>query len=92
MFLIFVIKVKNISSQEQTISSALNFTLQDTNGQKYDETIDTNAGSTLDGKVEPNSPLQGSIVYEVPASTKTFTLGFEADVFAQGQVIWDVNV
>jgi Domain of unknown function (DUF4352) len=92
VFLVFVVKVKNISSKEQAISSILNFTLLDTNGQKYNETIDIDAGATLDGKVEPGSLLQGSIAYEVPATIKSFTLAFESDLFAQGQVIWNVNV
>lgn len=92
VFLVLVVKVKNISSQEQAISSILNFTLLDTNGQKYNETIDLDAGATLDGKVEPGSLLQGSIAYEVPATVKSFTLAFVSDLFAQGQVIWNVNV
>src|SRR6266704_1255034 len=46
VFLVFSITVKNISSQEQPISSALNFSLLDSTGQKYTETIDTDAGST----------------------------------------------
>src|SRR5438128_4428713 len=61
VFLVFSITLKNISSQEQNVSSALNFTLTDTSGQKYDETIDTDAGSTLDGKVEAGSPLKGAV-------------------------------
>lgn len=92
VFLVFIIKVKNISSQEQAISSLLSFTLLDSNGQKYTETIYPDAGATLDGKVESGSLLQGSIVYEVPASMKAFTLAFQSDLLAQGQVIWDINV
>jgi len=92
VFLVFVIKVKNISSQEQAISSLVSFTLLDSNGQKYTETIDSDAGATLDGKVESGSLLQGSIAYEVPASIKAFTMAFQASFLAQGQVIWDINV
>jgi hypothetical protein len=92
VFLVFLIKVKNISSREQAVSSLLSFTLQDANGQKYTETIYPDAGATLDGKVEPGSLLQGSITYEVPASMKAFTLAFEASIIAQGQVIWNINV
>lgn len=92
VFLVFVIKVKNISSQEQAVSSLLSFTLQDTNGQKYTETINPDAGATIDGKVEPGSLLQGSITYEVPSSIKNFTLAFQASLVDTGQVIWDINV
>lgn len=92
VYLVFVIKAKNISSQEQAVSSLLNFTLLDTNGQKYTETIYPDAGATFDGKIEPGSLLQGSIVYEVPSSAKNFTLAFQASLIDQGQVIWDINV
>ncbi len=92
VYLVFVIKVKNISSQEQAVSSLLNFTLLDTNGQKYTETIYPDAGATIDGKIDSGSLLQGSIVYEVPSSVKNFTLAFQASILDQGQVIWNINV
>ena len=92
VFLVFSITVKNISSQEQPISSALNFSLLDSTGQKYTETIDTDAGSTLDGKVEAGSPLKGAVVYEVPASIHQYQLAFESDIISSGQTIWDIHV
>lgn len=92
VYLVFLIKMKNISSQEQAVSSLLDFTLLDINGQKYTETIDPDAGATIDGKIEPGSLLQGSIVYDVPASMKNFTLAFEAVLILPGQVIWNINV
>ena len=91
VFLVFTIKVKNISNQEQSISSALQFTLLDSTGQKYDVTIDPDAGATLDGKVAVGSLLKGAVVYEVPANMHSFTLGFEVNIFSQGQVIWDIH-
>jgi len=91
-YLVVDISLTNISSQEQSISSALNFTLQDATGQKYTESIDTNAGATPDGKVAAGSPLRGSIAYEVPASMKTFTLSFTPDITASGQSIWDLKL
>ncbi len=92
VFLLFSITVKNLSSQEQVVSSALNFSLLDASGQKYTETIDPSAGATLNGKVAANSPLKGSIVYEVPASTHQYRLAFEADIVSSGQTIWDIHV
>lgn len=92
VFLILTISMKNISSQEQNVSSALQYTLQDTDGQKYDETIYTDAGATLDGKVEAGSPLKGTITYEVPSSTKKYTLSFQNDITSTGQTIWDISV
>jgi Domain of unknown function (DUF4352) len=92
VFLIFSISAKNASSQEQIISSFAQFTLLDSTGQKYDLTIDTDAGSTLDGKVEAGQTLKGAIAYEVPKTMHAFTLGFEADITSPGQTIWDIKV
>jgi hypothetical protein len=92
VFLVVVISMKNVSSQEQNVSSALQWALQDSSGQKYDETIDTDAGATLDGKVEAGSLLKGSIAYEVPGSVHDFTLSFQNDITAAGETIWDIHV
>jgi len=92
VFLVFVLKVKNISSHEQSISSTVSFTLRDINGQTYHQTRDVAAGATLDGKVEPGSLLQGSIAYEVPGSVKAFRLAFGASLLVPGQVIWNIKV
>jgi hypothetical protein len=90
-FLIIDITLKNVSSQEQTVSSLLQFTLQDSTGQKYDEAI-TGVGTTPDGKVAANSQLRGQLGYEVPKAQHQFTLAFEADITSQGQTIWDLSV
>ncbi|MEO8974052.1 MAG: DUF4352 domain-containing protein [Ktedonobacteraceae bacterium] len=67
-------------------------TLQDTTGQKYDLTIDTDAGSTLDGAVAVGSPLKGAIAYEVPKTVKSFTFGFQNDITSSDQSIWNIAV
>src|SRR6266852_858736 len=88
-YLVVDISLTNLSSKEQNVSSALSFTLQDTTGQKYNESIDGNAGATLDGKVSAGSPLKGVIVYEVPSSVKSFVLNFAPDIVSSGQTTWD---
>jgi Domain of unknown function (DUF4352) len=92
VYFIADISVTNLSSQEQTVSSIVQFTLQDTTGQKYDETIDSDAGATLDGKVEAGQPLKGVIVWEVPSSVKQFNLHFISDLVSSGQTTWDLSV
>jgi hypothetical protein len=92
VYLIITVSMKNISSQEQDASSLLQWSLQDSTGQKYTETIDSDAGSSPDGKVEAGMPLKGDLVYEVPASQKSFTLAFEADLTSSGQTIWEISV
>ncbi len=90
-YLILDVTLKNMSSQEQNVSSALNFSLQDSTGQKYTETI-LPSKTPPDGKVEAGSLLRGQLSYEVPTSEKTFTLSFQANVISGGQTIWDIKV
>ncbi len=87
-----VVTMKNLSSQEQDVSSLAQWTLQDATGQKYDGTLDTDAGASLDGKVEAGSLLKGSLAYEVPKTMKSYTLAFEADLASAGETIWDISV
>lgn len=92
VYLVVDMSLTNLSNQEQNVSSMLNFTLQDSTGQKYNQTIDTNAGASIDGKVSAGSPLRGSLAFEVPSSVKSFTLNFSPDVVASGQTTWDLSV
>jgi hypothetical protein len=87
------VSLTNLSNQEQNVSSILNFTFKDSTGQKYDESIDINAGaSTPDGKVAAGDTLRGTIAYEVPVSQKTFTFAFAPDILSPGQTIWDLSM
>ena len=90
-FLIVDVSVKNVSSKEQTLSSLLQFTLKDSSGQKFNETIVSNA-TAPDGKIAAGDVTKGQLAYEVPAAQKSFTLAFEADVFSGGQTTWDLSV
>ena len=92
VFLIVTVAMKNLSSQEQNVSSLVQFNLQDTTGQKYNPTIDPDEGATLDGKVEAGSPLKGVIAYEVPANVKSYTFNFQNDIVSSGQTTWDLSV
>ncbi|HVB22419.1 MAG TPA: DUF4352 domain-containing protein [Ktedonobacteraceae bacterium] len=92
VFLIIQVSVKNISSQSQTMSSLLQWNLQDSTGQKYTIGIDTNAGSTLDGAVAVGMPLKGALTYEVPKTVKIFTLSFQNDITSSDQSIWDITL
>jgi len=90
VYFIVDVTIKNLSGQEQNVSSALNFSLQDTTGQKYTETI--LIGETPpDGKIEASSLLRGQLTYEVPTSQKSFTFNFEPDIVAGGQTVWDLQ-
>jgi hypothetical protein len=91
-YLVFDITFKNVSSDEQDLSSLAQLSLKDATGQTYDETIVSFAKGSPDGKVEAGSLLRGQVVYEIPKAQKAFTLAFEADLVSSGQTIWDINV
>lgn len=90
-YLVVDLTVKNVSSQEQNLSSLLQFTFKDASGQKYDEAI-TSFATPPDGKIEAGDQVRGQLAYEVPKAQHTFTLAFQADITSNGQTIWDLSV
>lgn len=91
-YLILDITFKNVSSQEQDLSSIAQLSLKDATGQTYNETVTSFQTGTPDGKVEVGGLLRGQVVYEVPQSQHTFTLAFQASIVSSGQTIWDITV
>ena len=81
------VTLKNISRQEQSVNSNLMFTLRDSTGQKYTETVTTET-IPPDGKVEAGSPVRGTIPYEVPTSVHSYTLTFAS---SGKQVTWNIT-
>lgn len=90
-FVVVDVTLKNVGSDEQDISSLLQFTLKDATGQKYDETIISNV-TPPDGKLAAGDIIKGQIAYEVAASQHDFTFAFEADIISSGQTTWDLHV
>lgn len=90
-YVIVDVTTKNVSSKEQDLSSLLQFTLKDSSGQKYTETIVSGA-TPPDGKIAASDLLKGQLAYEVPASMHDFTLAFQGDIISGGQTIWDLHV
>ena len=90
-FVVVDVSLKNVSSDEQNISSLLQFTLKDATGQKYTETIISNV-TPPDGKLAAGDIIKGQIPYEVPTAQHDFTFAFEADIISGGQTIWDLHV
>jgi hypothetical protein len=93
IFLIIDITLKNTSHSQLTTSSVGDWSLQDSTGQKYTETV---AGSDTpdspDGSVNPDSLLRGSLAYEVPRSEKTFTLTFAPDFGVGDSATWNISL
>ncbi|RAQ96176.1 DUF4352 domain-containing protein [Thermogemmatispora tikiterensis] len=91
-YLLIDVSLKNLSSSEQIVSSAANFTLRDSSGQEMDFTIVTSAPKTPDGKVEAGGQIRGTLAYEVPLSEHHYTLAFVSDLLESGQTIWDITI
>jgi uncharacterized protein DUF4352 len=90
-FVIVDLTIKNVSNEEQDISTDLQCTLKDSTGQKYDETILSNA-TDPGGKLAAGDIVKGQIPYEVSASQHDFTFAFEADIISSGQTVWDLHL
>ncbi len=88
-FLLIDVTMKNLTSQQLTASSIIQYALHDTNGQNYAETH-LSSTSSPDGMVQANAELNGTLVYEVPTTIHTYTLSFITSV-GQPQVIWDIQ-
>lgn len=91
-YLLVDISLKNLTNQEQDMSSELFWSLQDATGQKYTETVITTAPSTPDGKVAAGGLLRGTIVYKVPTSQHSFSLAFAPDLTSGGQTVWKLTI
>lgn len=89
-YLVINVTLKNISAQEQSVSSFLQFSLKDQTGQQYTEAI-VDFAHAPDGKVEPGDMLRGNFVYQVPTSLHQFTFAFQADITRPGQTLWDIQ-
>jgi hypothetical protein len=86
------VNFKNVSSAEASLYGNADWTLKDTQGQKYDNAYVSNFPNPPDGKVEAGGPAKGSLIFEVPAATHDFRLAYEQNMFSSGQVIWDLSV
>jgi hypothetical protein len=91
IFVVVDATFKNVSAEEQDLSTLIQCTLKDSTGQKYDTTFITGA-TPPDGKLAAGDIVKGQIAYEVAASQHDFTFAFEADFISGGQTIWDLHV
>ena len=91
IYVIVDVTVKNISSQQQAISSLLNFTYKAADGtQGKTAILTTGVSPAPDGNVAAGDLVKGDLAYEVPAAQKTGTLSFQADITSTGETVWDI--
>lgn len=88
-FLLIDVDMKNLTGQQLTASSIVQYALHDTNEQNYTQTP-LSGTSSPDGMVQAGAELKGTLVYEVPATIHAYTLSFITSV-GRPQVIWDIQ-
>jgi Domain of unknown function (DUF4352) len=92
VYLIVDVTVKNGTGSHQNVSSAINFKLNDSTGQEYNETIITGSTPPDDTALRDGAKLRGQLVYEVPKSMKSFTLTYQPNFTSTDQATWDINL
>jgi hypothetical protein len=88
-FLLLDVAMKNLTGQQLTASSLVQYTLRDTSEQVYEETP-LSGMTSPDGIVQAGAELKGTLAYEVPATIHTYTLGFISSV-GRPPVLWDIQ-
>jgi uncharacterized protein DUF4352 len=81
---------KNLSNEDQDLSTALQCDLKDSTGQKLDQ--DIFVGHAPDGTLAAGDTVRGQIAYKAPRTEHSFTFLFEADLLSSGQTIWDLHI
>jgi len=79
------VTMRNVSNDQQPVSSALSFELTDSTGQKYNETFAPGL-TAIDGLVPPNDQRRGTMVYQVPLTATGLELRVRGDISSGGTV------
>jgi len=88
-FLITQLTAKNVSKEEQVISSIATLTIQDQSNHSYDMTLLLQGtGAPFDGELTPEEELQGEVAFDVPV-LDTYQVSYK-DPFGRGQIIWTI--
>lgn len=90
-FLYVDVTVKNISNEEQTVSSIAMFKVVDKDGRSFNQAITTDQNGQLDGTVGKGRKITGEYVVEVPKGQKGLELEFDSSLISGGQVVVNLN-
>ena len=78
------VSVKNTSSEPQTVSAIMCFSLRDGRGQGYDMDYFAGGPKPPDAEVGPGRFIKGTLTYQVPKNAKGLTLEFKCDLLSTG--------
>jgi len=80
------VEVANNTSETRLLSGLMQFSVKDSTGKSYDETILLDAGKTPEGDIPAGKSLRGPVGFEVPAGAKGLTFSFEGDTVNEKSV------
>lgn len=86
VFYIVKLRVENLASVEQTMTSLLAFDLRDAEGKSYHTTVNPGIAQSLDGVVPPGGNLEGEITFIVPESETGFSLDIHPETLARESI------
>ena len=90
-YLEIIVSLKNNTGSNQTFSSLLSFSLTDSTGQKYDQSL-TSGATSPDGNVAAGNPLKGTLAYETPKTVRQFILTFTPDISSTDSATWNLSL
>ena len=83
---------QNVSTETQILATGAQLILEDSTKLTYEETFVSFVKNSPADNIAAGGHTRGLVVYEVPKSQKSFTLGFQADTITSGQTIWDIKL
>lgn len=88
-FLVVDLTIENTSTTAISVSTLLQMSVKDPNGQKFDVDLMASVvsgGSSPDGEIAPGEKLRGQVGFQVPENATGLVFVFDADVWGSGKV------
>ncbi len=92
IYLLVDVTVENVGDEPVTVSSLMQFAVQDSEGYTYDITLYPEAKGKVDGEIGVGRKLRGELAFEIPSDASGLELIFTPNLFMTGQqVIFDLG-
>lgn len=93
-FLVVDLTLENRGAASKAISSLLQMSVKDDQGQKYDVDLmasSASGGTTPDGDIAAGETIRGQVGFQVPVDSQGLVFVFDADVFGYGKLQVDLD-
>lgn len=91
MFVAVDVTVENTGAKDTAFSSAMEFSLKDSEGYTATQTFHSKSQAIPEGSLAVDSKASGQIVYEVPKDATGLELVFDASILGGGQLTWSIG-